>query len=73
MIFNVFSEGGLVLISMTKRYLIDVAEFKDRLEPLMKQLEMEGQWQMLERTVIPDVYHANEGLLYVFKVTKYEN
>ena len=65
--------GGLVVMAFTERHLTLVPEYKDRLEPLMKQLEMEGQWQQLERTAIPNVYHTYNGLLFAFKVTKAED
>ena len=40
--FTYFAAGGLVVISVREDYLTEVAEYKDRLEPLMKQLETEG-------------------------------
>ena len=50
--------------------MLTIAEYKDRLEPLMKQLEDEGKWTMLERTVFPNYITDWNGILFVFKVTK---
>ena len=50
--------------------VVNIAEYKDRLEPLMKQLEDEGKWTMLERMVFPDYLPEVNGIVFVFKVTK---
>ena len=50
--------------------VLTIAEYKDRLEPLMKQLEDEGKWTMLERTVFPEYLPEVNGIVFVFKVTK---
>ena len=50
--------------------VLNIEEYKDRLEPLMKQLEDEGKWTMLERTVFPEYLPAMNGIVFVFKVTK---
>lgn len=62
--------GGLVVITTRRKNMED---FVDKLESLMKQLETEGRWQILERTVIPNWYHTNQGLVFVLKVTKENN
>ena len=36
----------------------------------MKQLETEGRWILLEKTVVPKYHSAVNGLLFVFRVTK---
>ena len=53
-------------------FLETVAEYKDRLEPLMKQLEDEGKWTTLERTVFPRYFPGYNGVRFVFKITKAE-
>ena len=53
-----------------ERHVLTNKEYKDRLEPLMKQLEDEGKWTMLERTVFHGYYPGVDGIQFVFKVTK---
>ena len=40
-----FVLGGLVAIVMRENFFETVAEYKDCLEPLMKQLDDEGKWR----------------------------
>ena len=50
--------------------VLTIAEYKDRLEPLMKQLEDEGKWTMLEKRVFPGYLTDIDGVLFVFRITK---
>ena len=63
------SSGGLIVL-VSREYDVTIAEYKDRLEPLMKQLEDEGKWTILERTVFPEYHPEVNGIVFVFKVTK---
>ena len=54
---------------MRQQYLETVAEYKDRLEPFMKDLETQCKWTQVERTVVPRYSFHNEGVVFVFKVT----
>ncbi|XP_059139129.1 methyltransferase-like protein 27 [Physella acuta] len=60
--------GGHVIIVMREEFLTTVAEYKDRLEPHMKNLEQEGKWEPASRTVVPKYYFNYDGIVYVFKV-----
>ncbi|XP_059151426.1 methyltransferase-like protein 27 [Physella acuta] len=61
--------GGHVIIVMYKKYLTSVEEFNGRLEPRMKQLELEGKWEAVSRRVEPNYYHGGDGAVFIFKVT----
>ena len=50
--------------------VLNIEEYKDRLEPLMKQLEDERKWTILERTVFPEYLPEMNGIVFVFRVTK---
>ena len=50
--------------------MVNMAEYKDRLEPLMKRLEDEGKWTILERTVFPEYLPELNGIVFAFKVSK---
>ena len=64
--------GGLVVIVMREKYLQEVAEYRGRLEPRMKVIEERGLWRALERTIIPRYSFDNNGVIFVFEVTKEE-
>lgn len=61
--------GGLITIVTRIDYLSDVPEYKDRLEPLMQQLEKEGKWKLLERVVGPRFYLDKESIIWTHQVT----
>ena len=58
------------MITMREENLWLVPEYKDRLEPYMKQLEDGGMWIQLERTIIPEFFYHYNGVKFVFRVTK---
>ncbi|XP_005092039.2 uncharacterized protein LOC101863490 [Aplysia californica] len=60
--------GGYVVIVMREQYLSSVAEYKDRLEPHMKELTQKGKWEPVSRTVVPRYSFNNNGVVFVFKV-----
>ena len=47
-----------------------VTEYKDRLEPLMSDLEAKGRWTLVSRSVVPKYSFDNNGVVIVFKVTE---
>ena len=67
---SLFFAGGLILLVGNEGFLEANLEYKGRLEPYMKQLETEGKWILLEKTVVPKYHSAANGLLFVFRVTK---
>ncbi|KAL3864270.1 hypothetical protein ACJMK2_005968 [Sinanodonta woodiana] len=64
---RVVKPGGLVVIVMRKEYLDYVKEYKDRLEPLMDQLETERKWQKISRKIVPNYSFNKEGVVYKFR------
>ncbi|CAL1527701.1 unnamed protein product [Lymnaea stagnalis] len=65
---RVVKPGGLVIIVMREKYLTSVAEYKDRLEPRMKELELADQWEPVFRRVVPQYSFQNNGVVFVFRV-----
>ena len=62
--------GGLVVIVTREAIATTHEEFKDRLEPLMKQLETEGKWTFVERRIFADYLPGVNGIQYVFRKMK---
>ena len=60
--------GGVVIIVTRLEYLSYGEEYQGRLEPLMQQMEQEGLWRQLERTVVKEYSFCKNGIIFVFKV-----
>ncbi|KAK0054666.1 methyltransferase-like protein 27 [Biomphalaria pfeifferi] len=67
-LIRVVRPGGLAVIVMREKYLTSVVEYKDRLEPRMKELELEGKWSSVMRRVVPKYSFENNGVVFVFRV-----
>ncbi|XP_046580289.1 methyltransferase-like protein 27 isoform X2 [Haliotis rubra] len=67
-LIRITKPGGLVCIVMREEYLSYVGEYKDRLEPLMQELEDAGKWEQLSRDVVPKYSFDNNGVVYKFKI-----
>uniref|UniRef100_A0A0B6ZMB4 Methyltransferase domain-containing protein n=1 Tax=Arion vulgaris TaxID=1028688 RepID=A0A0B6ZMB4_9EUPU len=67
-LIRVVKPGGLVIIAMREAYLTTVHEYKDRLEPMMKEFERDDKWESLSRTVVPRYSFDNNGIIYIFRV-----
>lgn len=52
---------------MREEYLEHVSDYKDKLEPLMKELELSGHWIKLERRIVPKYSFENNGVVFIFK------
>lgn len=59
--------GGIVCIAMREAYLSTVADYRERLEPLMLEMEEKGVWRKLARDVLPKYSFDNNGVIYVFQ------
>ncbi|XP_041370523.1 demethylmenaquinone methyltransferase-like [Gigantopelta aegis] len=59
--------GGVLSIAMREEFVTSCAEYKDRLEPLMKKMESDGVWKM-QRKVKPNYYLDKSGLVYRFVI-----
>ena len=62
-----FILDGIIVITTRFKYLETVEAYKDKLEPYMIQLEEEGKWKMISRSVFPKYYRQDEGILWLFK------
>ena len=64
---RVTKPGGFVIIVMREEYLSIVDEYKDRLEPLMKQMESEGVWKIEQRIQVPHYSFNKTGLVFIMR------
>ncbi|XP_013392059.1 methyltransferase-like protein 27 isoform X2 [Lingula anatina] len=64
---RIVKKGGLICIVMREEYLDYVEEYKN-LEPYMKQLEIEGKWEKMERKVVPNYSFQKNGIVFTYKV-----
>ncbi|XP_048746652.2 methyltransferase-like protein 27 [Ostrea edulis] len=64
---RIVKPGGYIVNVMKERYLEIVSDYKDRLEPLMKELEISGKWKRLSRKVIPNYFLEYSGVIYVYQ------
>ncbi|XP_052254947.1 uncharacterized protein LOC127860718 isoform X2 [Dreissena polymorpha] len=62
------NDGGRIVIVTRAQHLETVEEYRDRLEPLMDRLEVEGKWQKLERKIFPGFFLDKEGILWKYQV-----
>ncbi|KAK3792844.1 hypothetical protein RRG08_039779 [Elysia crispata] len=53
---------------MREEYLRSVAEYRDRLEPRMWELEGQRKWRRLARDLVPGYSFQNTGVVFVFRV-----
>lgn len=67
-LIRIVKPGGLITIVTRIDYLSYVPEYKDRLEPLMQQLEKEGKWKLLERVIGPRFYLDKESIIWTHQV-----
>ncbi|XP_050395332.2 methyltransferase-like protein 27 [Patella vulgata] len=68
---RVIKPGGLVCIAMREEYLSYVEDYKNKLEPLMSQLENEGKWRRLSREVIPNYSFNKNGIVFKYEKCKH--
>lgn len=67
LLYLVILSGGYVVIVMREEYLVHVGDYKDRLEPLMKELEISGKWKKMSRKIVPNYSFENKGVIFVFQ------
>ena len=60
--------GGVVCIVMREEYLQYVEQYRGRLEETMKDMELKGMWQMVSRTVVPNYFFEDNGVVFKFVV-----
>ena len=64
---SIFSDG-LIVIVMREDWALKAEEYKGRSDPYMDNLEKQGLWKKLERTVFLKYAFGKNGLLYVYSV-----
>ncbi|KAL3876952.1 hypothetical protein ACJMK2_034729 [Sinanodonta woodiana] len=60
--------GGLVCISMREEYLQYVEAYKDKLQPLMENLEREGKWHLYKKEYVPKYAFGKDGTVFQYVV-----
>nr|XP_022344429.1 methyltransferase-like protein 27 isoform X1 [Crassostrea virginica] len=64
---RIVKPGGYVVIVMREEYLEHVHDYKDKLEPLMKELEISGRWTRVSRRVVPKYSFENNGVIFIYQ------
>lgn len=72
-LIRIVKTGGIIVIVTRIDYLDSCPEYKDRLEPLMENLEKEGKWKRLKRDVGARFYLDKEAVCYKYEVLKNSN
>ncbi|GFO30311.1 Williams-Beuren syndrome chromosomal region 27 protein, partial [Plakobranchus ocellatus] len=66
-IVRILKPGGCFLNCMRAEYLLDVPEYKDRLVPLLEELEGQGLIMKEEWTVYPNHFTGKDGIRMVYR------
>ena len=64
---KIFPLYRIVLVTR-EQHLHSVEEYKGRLEPLMDQLEAEGKWKKIERTIFKGFFLDKDGIMWKYQV-----
>jgi hypothetical protein len=65
---RVVKQGGYIIIVMRKEYLTTVAEYTDRLEPLMQEMsDQEHVWTQIARIEVPNYSFDKTGVVFIFQ------
>ncbi|XP_052706315.1 methyltransferase-like protein 27 isoform X2 [Crassostrea angulata] len=59
--------GGMIVVVMREEYL-HIPEYSDSLEPLMKQLQNEGLWMCIEKSVVHKYFCDKHGVIFRYRV-----
>lgn len=57
----------MIVVVMREEYL-NIPEYSDSLEPLMKQLQNEGLWMCIERSVVHKYFCDKHGVIFRYRV-----
>ncbi|KAL3876950.1 hypothetical protein ACJMK2_034728 [Sinanodonta woodiana] len=60
--------GGLVCIAMREEYLQYVEAYKDKLQPLMENLEREGKWHQHKKEYVPNYAFGKDGTVFQYVI-----
>ncbi|XP_069158006.1 methyltransferase-like protein 27 isoform X2 [Procambarus clarkii] len=61
-------QGGLVIILIGTKRLLEVEAYKDKLEPHMEHLEQQGLWRKEGRKVVPKFAFSGDGVVFIYRV-----
>ena len=53
---------------MRERYLEEVEEYRGRMEPFLKKLQVSGAWDCVKRDVKSKYSFNNNGVLFIYRV-----
>ena len=59
--------GGVVVVVMREEFL-NIPEYGDNLETLMKQFQNEGLWMCIERSVVQKYFCEKTGVIFRYRV-----
>lgn len=65
--FHFLFSGGMIVVVMREEYL-HIPEYSDSLEPLMKQLQNEGLWMCIEKSVVHKYFCDKHGVIFRYRV-----
>nr|XP_045618505.1 demethylmenaquinone methyltransferase-like [Procambarus clarkii] len=65
---RVAKPGGLVIILIGTKRLLEVEAYKDKLEPHMEHLEQQGLWRKEGRKVVPKFAFSGDGVVFIYRV-----
>ncbi|XP_055957022.1 uncharacterized protein LOC130012914 [Patella vulgata] len=65
---RIVKPGGIVVIAMREEYLNYVEEYQNKLEPMMEELEKEGVWEKIDRSIYENHFVGKTGVLFLYRV-----
>lgn len=65
---RVVKPGGIIVIVTREQHLQTVEMYKDKLEPLMEELEAQGRWKRLERKIFSGFFLDKDGVMWKYQV-----
>lgn len=66
-IFRLLKPGGYFLNCVREEFLYDVPDYKDKLIPMLNELEEKGQIKNIEWTIYPHHYIEKTGVRWVYQ------
>ena len=60
--------GGYIVNVLRQETVEEIEGFKDKLEPMMHQMEADGKWKLLSRVVFPDYLVDQGGVVFTHQV-----
>ncbi|RUS84366.1 hypothetical protein EGW08_007898 [Elysia chlorotica] len=60
--------GGIIVNVVRQETVNEIEGFKDRLEPMMEQMEKDGKWKLVSRVLFPDYLVDQGGVIFTHQV-----